>query len=968
MLELPRHHVARPALVDALRAAAVVVIEAPSGFGKSTLATELARPQHTIDLALTGSESGRHTLLLPLRRALRRAGEHGAAAALGEMAVDSADALDSMLDALHDADPLTLIVDDAHHLGDEAHLLVRLVERRPPGARLIIGARVLPPRAIQLRTDPRVTYVDAHSLRFGEADVASLLRNGFGVSVDDRTVARLARTTEGWPAALTFVGTRMQRSALVDVDAAAAPGELSSVVLAALPPSLREVAIQLAHLAWLDHELADAASGHPEALRELVDAGLPFAVDTDGRYRLPGAFAEALARRAPLTATVARRAAAWHLAERPFEALAVLRQAGEWDALAELLTALPPAARARLTSDEITSTIDAVPTHVVRQYPSLMIELARALARAGLRDRHHEVLARAERLAPTQSGAYRRAVEVQRVADMLYTGDRAEVARRIDDVLDAAGDHEDGTVARALVVSGVLHAWASRRPEASRALRRAAELFVELGEPFEASRALGQLGYGVDLHDDLRAAEDTFDRAVELSSDDARARAAALTYRGEARVWLGRRDDGAHDLRTALDLGRAARDSRAQAYALWGLAVHASLEADAPRAVAYAEAADRQLAGWADTLVGVTFAAAMADVLDRAGALPESAAMLARARARRDELPDVVRLAEFAVLARHGDPALVEQMWPDVEADPGIEPFERLRCRALRAYAALRRGAPTVERLYAELRAHADALGLPDVPANLEPVAVAALEHWSTGATGWEIRCIGPLSVTYADTEVPLPPGRPAALLGLLAATGEPMRVPWVIDVLWPDASEAAGRSRLRQVLYRLRRAGVELVVRVGDDQLALHGDVRTDVEQFDHQAAAAAGRDADAVAGARRATELVRGPLLDGVDLPGEPPEIEAIRERIRVRHLGLLDRLVEAAAATDDERGAIEWAAQAHRADPSDEVGALRLVRLLVADGRDPDARAVAAATVHALSQLDLDPTPALRAAASS
>lgn len=209
-----------------------------------------------------------------------------------------------------------------------------------------------------------------------------------------------------------------------------------------------------------------------------------------------------------------------------------------------------------------------------------------------------------------------------------------------------------------------------------------------------------------------------------------------------------------------------------------------------------------------------------------------------------------------------------------------------------------------------------------------------------------------------------MPPGRPAGLIGLLAAIGVPARVPWVIDALWPDATEDAGRTRLRQVLYRLRRAGVDIVARVGDDQLTLGDQVRTDVGEFERLARVGSGRDTGAVDAARHAVDLVRGVLLAGVELPGEPPEIEVIRERIRIRHLALLDRLVTAATAIDDAAAAIEWASRAHDADPADEAGALRLARLLVADGRDADARAVVATTIHALAHLDLEPTPSLRA----
>ena len=336
--------------------------------------------------------------------------------------------------------------------------------------------------------------------------------------------------------------------------------------------------------------------------------------------------------------------------------------------------------------------------------------------------------------------------------------------------------------------------------------------------------------------------------------------------------------------------------------------------------------------------------------------------MLAKAVARRDELSDMVGLAELVITARRGDPDRVEALWREIEHDPGIEPFERLRWRVLRAYAALRRGDPLVGRLYAEAVAEAEALGLTGYPDNLEHAAWAALQAWAgTVDDAWEVRCLGPLEVVRGGATVPVPPGRPASLIGLLAATGTPQRLPAVIDALWPQVSTSQGRRRLRQVLYRLRDAGIDVVERIGDDQLCLRSGVATDLAEFERHAARRSISSAEAALG------RVRGPLLDGDELLVGHPEIDALREHVRMRRLVLLGRLVDAATTANDRAQAIEWATLAHAADLADEASALSLAHLLVADGRGGEARAVAADTVRALALLDLDPTPALRAAAS-
>ena len=155
--------------------------------------------------------------------------------------------------------------------------------------------------------------------------------------------------------------------------------------------------------------------------------------------------------------------------------------------------------------------------------------------------------------------------------------------------------------------------------------------------------------------------------------------------------------------------------------------------------------------------------------------------------------------------------------------------------------------------------------------------------------------------------------------------------------------------------------AGIDVVERIGDDQLCLRSGVATDLAEFERHAARRSISSAEAALG------RVRGPLLDGDELLVGHPEIDALREHVRMRRLVLLGRLVDAATTANDRAQAIEWATLAHAADLADEASALSLAHLLVADGRGGEARAVAADTVRALALLDLDPTPALRAAAS-
>lgn len=978
MLELPRHHVPRSTLLERVASAPVVVIEAGSGFGKSTFAAEIAGAggaSRRIYVALTEQDAGPHGLLVPLRRALDRAGAAEAATALAAPTGGTGDAIAAMADALTEtgaggrghAATSTLVIDDAHHLADGGATLVQLVASRPPGLRLVIGARTLPTEASSLRHRPDVEVVDAAALRFDGPQTSTLLRDGFQLDADDATVTELVAATDGWPAGLAVVAERWSRdaadsdTALAGVTATRLVDRFTSVLLRSVPAEHREVVGQLAQLPWLDHDLADAAADRSDILDDVLAAGLPLVADDEGRLRFPGAVADAL-RRSPLDAQAATRAAD-HLTSRGlvFDACAVLRRAGDHERIADLLVDLPPAARAQLTADEVVAIVDPLPPAFRRSRPDLLVELARALSRLGQLREHRDVLdeaARALAAGPLDAAApgtavVRRAIESERVSHAIYTDDQATVAARARALLDEVGAEEARTTGRALLTLGVLGAWRGAREEASRLLRRASSVLVEVGEPYEASRALVQLGFNVDLHGDLRVAERTFAEAVDLAGTDGRARATALTYLGEVKVWRGRPDEGVGDLERAAALARAVRDARAQAYAAWGLALHASILGDTERTVVRVREAGRHLESWMDTGVGATYLATMVDLLDRAGATAEADAFLAEVRPRRDEQPELVTLAEFVVAARRGDPAEAERLWPAIEADEGIELFERVRCRLLRAYAALRRGDPETGRRLREAVAEAETQGLTGVPSHLEPVAAAALETWQAAQEGsYEITCLGGFEVRRGQQVVPLPPGRPTELVVLLALEPGPQRLQRVLETLWPHTPDRDARVRLRQVLYRLRRAAPELVVRPSDEILALAPDVRLDLATFDRRWSAAADVPDDRDA-ALRAIELPGDEVLTGFASERLDADVALVRQNVHDRRLALLDRLARLDADARPE-SSLRWAEQAHGLDPSDDRRAVALAGQLLERGRAADARRVCARTTAALTDL--------------
>lgn len=200
------------------------------------------------------------------------------------------------------------------------------------------------------------------------------------------------------------------------------------------------------------------------------------------------------------------------------------------------------------------------------------------------------------------------------------------------------------------------------------------------------------------------------------------------------------------------------------------------------------------------------------------------------------------------------------------------------------------------------------------------PLAPAA-----TSTRGVRLRLLGPPGLERDGVPASGVPAKAVALLAYLAVAGEGQPQPRerVVDLLWRESLPEAARKNLRNVLWAVRRALGEEVVRVERDRLALHGSVWTDVGAFGRLAGdgplPSPAPGADAVAGRaevrwEEAVALYRGPLLADLALP-EAPGFEhwllGQRERLDRLHAQTLAALVDAYRA----RG--RWADVAALAD---------------------------------------------------
>ena len=209
--------VERPALVRALAGAAgkLVLVDAPAGFGKTTLVAQWRssaleeRPFAWLSLDHGDDDPGRlwWYVVSALHRAYPSLGGDGVVMALRAQTPDiTGEVLPALLNELAALRaPLVLVLDDYHVIKERncheqlAFLLLYL----PPAIQVVLITRADPPLPLaRLRAAGELAEFRAHELRFTPWDAAVLVRGVASVDLSEPDLADLVERAEGWPAGL----------------------------------------------------------------------------------------------------------------------------------------------------------------------------------------------------------------------------------------------------------------------------------------------------------------------------------------------------------------------------------------------------------------------------------------------------------------------------------------------------------------------------------------------------------------------------------------------------------------------------------------------------------------------------------------------------------------------------------------------------------------------------------------------
>ncbi|MAU82428.1 MULTISPECIES: serine/threonine-protein kinase [Gordonia] len=321
----PRAQVPRDRLMEILRAGErrrLIVIHAPAGYGKTTVATqwgeELVRDGVAVAwLTVDDDDNDLARFLANIVEALRRAApvvvgdlaevieEHGAKA---EQYV-----LTSLINEIHARhEQLAIVVDDWHRVSDPASIAAMdfLLERGCHHLQVVITSRSragLPISRMQVLDE--LVEIDIAGLCFDAAEAHSFLVDVAGLPLQGAEVTELRNSTDGWVAALQL--------ACLSLRGADTPAELISHisgrhhaigdflaenVLSTLEPEVLEFLLTVSPPERLCAGLASALSGQPrgQALLEDIETRDLFLrrVDQEGEwFRFHPLFAEFLRRR-----------------------------------------------------------------------------------------------------------------------------------------------------------------------------------------------------------------------------------------------------------------------------------------------------------------------------------------------------------------------------------------------------------------------------------------------------------------------------------------------------------------------------------------------------------------------------------------------------------------------------------------------------------------------------------------------
>jgi ATP/maltotriose-dependent transcriptional regulator MalT len=249
--------------VDGHTGAALTVVNAPVGYGKTTFLRLwcIERPEAVIRMTLDAADDDPVRLWTHLAMAVERLGEGLGARALmclGARGARVETAVDELMNGLVAyLRPVAIVLDDLNRVGSERSVrsIEYSIERLPANARVLVSTRSDPAISLaRLRARGALVEIRVRELAF-TVDEARELIGREGIELSGESLELLVERTEGWPAGLYLAALWLRDLEEPDQGVRALVGSarhisdyLTDEVLTALGPETRWVR-------WLPPEL-----------------------------------------------------------------------------------------------------------------------------------------------------------------------------------------------------------------------------------------------------------------------------------------------------------------------------------------------------------------------------------------------------------------------------------------------------------------------------------------------------------------------------------------------------------------------------------------------------------------------------------------------------------------------------------------------------------------------------------------
>ncbi|KAA9163687.1 helix-turn-helix transcriptional regulator [Amycolatopsis acidicola] len=272
----------RDRFIESVSSAAVTLVCAPAGYGKSLLLADWIENTGNRDKAWVTLDSGDRdpaafvTALLCAVRECEMVPDDAKIHRLRPpRRTDAAAVLVSLSDAIGLLpEPLYLVLDDVQSVVGEASLgvLTALVRDQPRNLRLVLAACADPPLPLaRLRVEGRLAEFRSDQLRF-TAEEVPLLLEACGVRLNGDQVRRLMEMTDGWVAGLRLAARSLRDAPSPDRFLDTYAGDdgtiadfLAGEVLSQLPGRTRRLLRLLSVCENVTPELASTLSGEADA-------------------------------------------------------------------------------------------------------------------------------------------------------------------------------------------------------------------------------------------------------------------------------------------------------------------------------------------------------------------------------------------------------------------------------------------------------------------------------------------------------------------------------------------------------------------------------------------------------------------------------------------------------------------------------------------------------------------------------